>query len=231
MGQRHPMLSLFLLFLCILSIISITQASGTHGHHHGSHHGHYHAVRAEDEKKSPSASNSTTLGPEEMVLNALAALSVINKVRVENPDFNKEEFDPTPGTVDIAPPLDYRAGAAINGSLIKRSTNSSLSRQDILYSIPTELAAAAKSVAESTAQVPTGDHEDVAAKYRQKYALKTNDTNTPDSLAKPEGLLSIFASNDSDVSSEKRATYGYWMADIKHQATMPYAPAGYKVRY
>lgn len=165
-----------------------------------------------------------------MIRNALAALSVINKARVENPDFNKETFDQNPGPVDIAPPLDYRAGAAINGTLNKRSTNSSLSRQDILYSIPVELAEAAKYLAESTAQSPKGDHEDVALEYRHKYALKTNDTNAPTSLTIPEGLLGTFASNDTTSSPEKRATYGYWMADIKHQATMPYAPAGYKVR-
>jgi hypothetical protein len=232
MRPPRPTQTFVSLLLCITSIWSTTQASSARGHHHGDHHGHHHEARAEDLTKSNPTlgDNSTLLDPGEMIRKALAALSVINKARVEHPDFNKEEFDQKPGPVDIAPPLDYRAGAAINGTLNKRSTNSSLSRQDILYSIPTELAEAAKFLAESTAQVPSGEHEDVAREYRQKYALKTNDTNIPVSLTTPEGLLGTFASNDSTSSSGKRATYGYWMADIKHQAFMPYAPSGYKVR-
>lgn len=230
MRPPRSILSFIPLFFCLTSFASVTQASSAHGHHHGNHNEHHHGVRAEHEAKAASASNSTVLDPADMVRNALAALSVINKARVENPDFNKETFDQSPGPVDIAPPLDYSAGATINGTLNKRSTNSSLSRQDILYSIPLELAEAAKYLAESTSQIPKGNHEDVALEFRQKYALKTNDTNIPASLDTPEGLLGTFASNDTTASMEKRATYGYWMADIKHQATMPYAPAGYKVR-
>ncbi|GAB7323973.1 hypothetical protein MBLNU13_g07382t2 [Cladosporium sp. NU13] len=46
-------------------------------------------------------------GPEGIVQGALAALSVVNKARLEHPLFNKVEFDQTPGVIESAPPLEY----------------------------------------------------------------------------------------------------------------------------
>lgn len=94
---------------------------------------------------------------------------------------------------------------------------------------------AARIVAESTPQVPTGNHSDVAGSIREKYSHKLADSYRPPKLQRPEGGLSRYgdgietSSNESSHHVIKR-DYGFWMADMAQLGSSPYAPSGYKVR-
>jgi hypothetical protein len=213
----RSILPFFRLALLVLCAIASVLAFDHHRHQHHGSQKHLHARSHEDGNNQTVGSRNMTLnGPEEIVRNALAALSVVNKARVEHPLFNRIEFEDAPSVRGAAPPLEYG-----NVTLSKRSSDV------LLYTIPTELANAARALAEATEQQSTGNHPEVAAAIRKKYANKLNDTNAPEPLGKPEGLLGSFGSENSELTA--RATYGYWMADIKHQAFAPYAPSGYKV--
>jgi hypothetical protein len=215
--------SYLLLRIALLAIFALATvfAIDHHGHQHHGSHGHLHARSNQDEQNQTLDSDHASLsGPEEIVRRALAALSVVNKARVEHPIFNKKEFEKTPGATEVAPPLDYG-----NTTLSRRSSNGTSGV--VLYSIPAELADAARLLAEATDQLPKGNHSDVALAIRKRFARRLNDTNVPETLDTPEGLLGAFGPDTSEITA--RATYGYWMADIKHQAFAPYAQTGYKV--
>lgn len=218
-GSQYFLQLAFLTFLILAPVFGFKH----HGHQHHGSHKHLHPRSGKDENSRTAGSGNTTLnGPEDIVRSALAALSVVNKARVEHPLLNKFEFDSTPGPIDTAPPLEYG-----NATLSKRSSNGTDPSDVVLYSISSELADAARVLAEATEQLPTGNHSEVAAAIRKKYSSKLNDTNAPEALDRPEGLLGTFGPETSEITA--RAIYGYWMADIKHQAFAPYAPSGYKV--
>ena len=131
-------------------------------------------------------------------------LEQVNKHKVQNPAFNKNEFSAAAITAKTpGPPLP------LTGSL----------RRDILsstsgYSIPASLANAAKIVAESTSQTPHGDQPNVAATAVRKYSTGED---TQASLVNLDGRS---VGNSSQ----------YWMiADQSHPGVSPFAPAGYKV--
>jgi hypothetical protein len=163
----------------------------------------------------------------------------LNKARVENPAFNKHEFingSQLAALGNPAPLLDLDI-VSTNSTVLKmkkrqlsNSTTTTNSTNASPYSLPTEVVEAARIVAESTAQVPTGDHENVAADIRRKYSHQQADTNRPPKLKTPEGLLSEFGGGiESNVSTLSKRAYGYWMADMPQLGASPYAPAGYKV--
>ncbi|KAL3954473.1 hypothetical protein ACCO45_010036 [Purpureocillium lilacinum] len=105
---------------------------------------------------------------------------------------------------------------------LERRGNTTVSGYDAIgYSIPPFLAQAARAVAESTPQLPAGNHEEVATRMRAKFALKTNDTNKPPPLKTPEGKLSIFA---DDATAYSRRGNSYWMVDMGHYGSSPLAP-------
>ncbi|KAL6229265.1 hypothetical protein BDW75DRAFT_249917 [Aspergillus navahoensis] len=214
----------------------------SHGHHHG--HQHFHHARGSSVLSAPIPASSPTQEvpsvseAKEAVKKALEALSVVNKLRVENIHFNKHGFkDPDAPMPKEAPALDTIAAS-------KNVTKRSKSDKSPTYSIPEGLREAARIVAESAPPAtPKGDHEQVAADIRRKYSLRTNDTNVPSQrLRQPDGLTGYVDSwEDRGVSSAnkssaetaetkaKRATNTYWMTTIEQRGQSPFAPKGYQV--
>ncbi|RSL89261.1 hypothetical protein CDV31_015909 [Fusarium ambrosium] len=158
---------------------------------------------------------------------SLITLSDVNKARVEYPSFNKYELA-SDANMSLADPLDY----SVNATKRRRDVSNSGEGNNgtglaAPYTIPSELKDAARIVAESKPQKPTGDHAQVAAKIRAKYDHKLNDTNAPSPLDRPDGLLGTFGP-DVEQKTLKRAS-GYWMVDMAQLGSAPYAPSGYKV--
>lgn len=204
-----------LLFVC-----HVTQISGAHHHAHN----HFNLHTRNDNKTSAAAA---------LVEEALSALSFVNKARVENPHFNNYEFQSGSTTPNLAPALN--ASSLINnGTALRRRQqkgNNTVEGAATSYSIPPKLAEAARIMAESTAQVPSGNHSEVAAAMRKKYAHKTNDTNVPPSLKTPEGRLSVYGDDYEAISGAVKAKRAneWWMVGMGPAGASPFAPAGYKV--
>ncbi|KAJ4156154.1 hypothetical protein LMH87_001367 [Akanthomyces muscarius] len=191
----------------------------------------------------PVASCQTVAGPElanatlpannsaaALISQALRTLEKINLARFESPVFNKYEFklqeEDAAGSSKLAQPLRYLPDEK---HAVRRSNITSDGTQNVTsYTIPDELRQAARDLAESTAQVPSGDHEQIAREMREKYSSgMTNDTEVPQSLDAPEGRLSVFADDAAGVG--KRDT-GYWLIDDQSfPGQSPFAPAGYRV--
>ncbi|CAG9998333.1 unnamed protein product [Clonostachys byssicola] len=127
----------------------------------------------------------------------------------------------------LAPPLNYGQNSSSarifsSGKLASNSTSP--------YSIPEEIREAARKVAESTPQIPKGDHSEVAAAIKQKYRSNNNDTNAPEPLEPPDGKLGQWATSTSNMSSKvSERDSGYWMVDMAKRGQSPFAPSGYKV--
>lgn len=152
--------------------------------HHGHHH-HQNKRRAGSDTTyasltpiSQAAAASPTMSLEEArekVEQALKALTTINKDLTSNPQRNTCQFqnESTIKANKQAPPLQYQ-----NSSITTRSINTG-QNQTNAYTIPVELAEAARIVAESTPNHGLGaqglDINAVLSKYRQT----TNDTNAP----------------------------------------------------
>ncbi|KAI8648701.1 Pectin lyase fold virulence factor [Fusarium keratoplasticum] len=174
--------------------------------------------------------DTTSSDAQALVDKALSVLAVVNKDRVENPVFNENSREDPDEEYKPAPLLDYDAdpesiaAAASTSSRVRRSENATTLGS---YRIPKELAEAAAAVAESTPQIPEGDHEKVAARMRTKYTPDfLNDTNAAAELQAPEGRLSVFA---GDAANEKRAS-GYWLIDDQQfPGQSPFSPSGYQV--
>ncbi|GIJ91455.1 hypothetical protein Asppvi_010421 [Aspergillus pseudoviridinutans] len=227
------------------SLASADANAGSH-YHHGHHHLHARGsppASSEGPKPSVSVSDSVEVA-RQTVEQALEALSVINKLRLEHVHFNKYEFAHTESTSRTpAPPLDVTAPSV---NFTKRSGTNVTAPGDFTYSIPDELREAARIVAESSPPAKaTGDHEQVAAAIRKKYALKTNDTNfPPQRLQKPDGLDGYVAGWEERGSSSaqnqslspadehekvKREATTYWMVEMQQRGKSPFAPEGYKI--
>ncbi|KAL6229037.1 pectate lyase superfamily protein-domain-containing protein [Aspergillus navahoensis] len=175
-----------------------------------------------------------------MVRNALAVLARVNRERVENPNFNQyivKSPHQTEAPESAATPLEYSAQAAKSARLEQRDTTT---RGNRAYSIPTELARAAKLVAESTDNTPSGNQSDVAAAIRQKYGKGKRTTNTPEQiLVQSNGLYDFqsfaetgnasLSEDNSDVSLQKRAPSQYWMPHMEKNGNSPFAPDEYKL--
>ncbi|KAK8029707.1 pectin lyase-like protein [Apiospora rasikravindrae] len=190
---------------------------------HGLHHDRLHSRHQGTSHSNPyiNARNSSSDDPAELVREALLALANINKARLENPRFNKNEIKTNPQPPRLAPPLEITNSTIAH----QRRQEGNSSGSAIPYSIPPKLASAARLVAESTPQVPSGNHSEVAESIKHKYALKTNDTNIPKPLKTPEGGLAVFG---DDSGPSKRAE-GFWMAAMGDDGQSPLAPSDYKV--
>src|SRR5262249_9227502 len=147
-----------------------------------------------------------------LIKNAHLALSYINKLRVEQPTLNKYELADASEleAQGLANALDIN-NYGPNSTLLQRRDNSTDAEnaKPSPYSIPPELAEAARIVAEASAQLPTGNHSDVAAAIVAKYQHHSNDTNKPDPLQVPGGLLGTFGENGADSGDgliQKRAS-------------------------
>lgn len=203
--------TVFLLFCC-------AQASHNHDHAH-----------LHTRQQGNFTANATSGSAEELVKQALAALSVVNKARLENPKFNENTAAPDGLERHAAPPLDIKAFSS-NSSATKRQEDGS-ETDTSSYSLPSEVVEAARVVAEANPPRPSGNHSSVAALTRQKYALDRNDTNAPAPLTAPDGFLGNWGRLAESAPSgglEKRAS-SYWMADLPQRGYAPHAPDGYKV--
>ncbi|CEI63499.1 unnamed protein product [Fusarium venenatum] len=185
---------------------------GHTGHHHlhKRHHQHSHHHDGMEARSDISISDA-----ESAVEKALAALAEINKARVDHPSFNKYEMVED-SDLSLAGPLDYSS----NSTKAKRDTGAAP------YVIPSELQDAARTLAESKPQKPSGDHAQVAARIKAKYDHKNNDTNSPDPLDRPDGRLGEFGPDSKQKVMERAA--GYWTVDMPQLGLAPYAPKGYK---
>lgn len=190
-----------------------------------------------------------------LVAAGLEALAVRNKLRLENPRFNKYEIasQEVLQGADAPSLLDY-IDTSVPLNVTRRQLDNSTASVSVApgpdgsykYTIPSELIEAAKVVAESTPQsVSKGNQSEVAAQIRQKYALRVNDTNSmPATVAMTKvpsfgdnsGADGIAASNETTALTaaenelEKRAgTSAYWLATMTQRGSSPYAPSGYKV--
>ncbi|KAL5042121.1 hypothetical protein BDW71DRAFT_217250 [Aspergillus fruticulosus] len=225
--------------ICLLFLL-IAAARASHGH---SHHRHQHIHRSNNETL-PSRNDATNLDdPARMVKNALAVLARVNRERVENPNFNQyivKSPDQTEAPESAATPLEYSAQAAESARLEQRDAASTPTRGNRAYSIPAELAKAAKLVAESADNTPSGNQSDVAAAVRQKYGKGKRTTNTPAQVLVHSNGLYDFQSfaetgnpslreDNRDVSLQKRAPSQYWMPHMEKNGNSPFAPDGYKV--
>lgn len=198
-----PRLGLVVILLALLGLAAATSSSNA------------------DSPRSSSAPE-TVQDAKSMVRQALKALAVVNKDRINHPAFNKHEFKEVTAEQPAAL-LRYKSEPA---SLSRRNTAGDDDNSSSGYRIPTELSHAARVLAESTPQEPKGNHSQVAEAARKKHSKGGSaDTNTPKPRKTPEGLLSKFA----ESPKEKRAS-GYWMIDDqKHPGKSPYATPDYKV--
>jgi hypothetical protein len=224
-----------LLFLLLTASLAL-------GHQHRGHqHAHElgHELWKHAEPSQTATTGNTTPGstsPEDILARAQAIVAELNKARLENPAFNKHEFlapDDLAKLGKPAPPIDLNVppgNSTTSGSRRRQEANSTTA---IPYTLPPEVIEAARMVAESTPQVPVGNHSEVAASIRQKYSHKLADSHRPSQLQRPEGGLSNFGDGfemSSNASSPLlKREYGYWMADMAQLGSSPYAPAGYQV--
>ncbi|MAD87369.1 MAG: hypothetical protein CL912_30795 [Deltaproteobacteria bacterium] len=180
MAKQFTLLSCF--YYAVFFVVAAVSASHSAGHQHLHKKAHPQVCAAAPVaiRTSNSTTGNGTVGdPQELIQQALAALAVVNKARIENPYFNIYEFSNQSSASDgssIAPPLDLGLGSLQNSTLKKaRDTASNSSTENTLrksYSISPELAAAARNLAESTTQVPTGDQPEIAASIRKKVCFK-----------------------------------------------------------
>lgn len=206
---------LFIILLHSVALAQTTPASHSGSSTTGSTTGSIH--------ESPTSTASSESN--DIVDQALKVLAVVNKARVEYPVFNQKKRE-DPDEDKPAPLLNYKANVKSLSS-DSRLFGGDNDTSHGSYRIPKDLAEAAASIAESTSQIPKGDHEDVAARIRKKYSPDSlNDTNAPDEQQAPEGRLSVFA---GDAPKDKRAS-GYWMVDDqKFPGKSPFSPDGYQV--
>lgn len=189
------------------------------GHHTGGH-GRLHA-----RTKSSNTLNSTSEA-DELVKKALAALATQNVARMKYPNFNKNEFNYEVSQSEPAPPLQYKDDET---TLLRRGDDTATTSA-ASYSIPTELAQAARVLAEANPPQPQGNHSDVSSSIRQKYSRAGNTTNTPMPLTAPDGLLGNWAVRaESNGSALAKRASSYWMADLPQRGYSPYASDDYKV--
>jgi len=249
------------LLFCLLSLFLVFSVSAHRGHEDGHNHLH-HLVR-----KGPllarrgilNGTRTNLTSPEAILERAQAIIAQKNKARLENPSFNKHEFLAPEELAKLgmpAPPLNLNVLPGDNSTVAARlkrrqslndTTSAAADADDkSAYTLPDEVIEAARIIAESTPQVPTGDHADVAAAMRAKYGSNSaGGSQRPPKLQRPMGGLGRFgdgveySSNSTavdlgsdgpdDASRVAKRDYGFWMADMAQLGASPYAPAGYKV--
>ena len=249
------------LLLCLFSFLLVFSPVLAHGgHEQGDNHVHQllrkRALLARNGNLNGTRTNLTS--PEAILERAQAIIAQKNKARLENPSFNKHEFLAPEELAKLgnpAPPIDLNVlpgGNSTVAARVKRrqylndTTDAAAAADDKSpYTLPDEVIEAARIIAESVPQIPTGDQAEVAAAMREKYGSKSaGGSNRPAKLQRPMGGLGQFGdgveyssnstavgsvSSGSDTSHAAKRDYGYWMADMAQLGASPYAPAGYKV--
>lgn len=220
-----------LIYLLLLQPVIVLCRHGGHNAHHNHHH---HFSRSLQTQGITSNASS----PEFIVSQALIALAKINKLRLQHPSFNIYQFQNGSETASkgrSAPLLEY-GDEISNGTDVKTrrqilTSNSTMNGKSLAaYTIPPELIEAARVLAEANTRVPEGNHTDVANAIKAKYGHKNLDTNRPEKLTQPEGLLSTFGNgHESNSTTVSKRDLGYWMVDMAQRGSAPYASSGYKV--
>lgn len=232
---------LFLLFMFggLHPAVASQNTHKSHHHLHGNHRRTHHAV-------DDAGSAQDTLHE------ALKALRVANKLRVENVQSNNYQLRTAAGSAgeksehSSVPLLDY-LDATGGESLVKarlESTNRSGTIEPKLkygYSLSPQLIQAAKEIAESQPPTPSDvDYAAIARKVRAKYSLANNDTNSmPQKLIGPDGLSEYVPYEHTSRELQQplqretsgRAAAPYWMAEMEQNGVSPFAPPDYKVYF
>jgi hypothetical protein len=255
--RLHSGLALFQIESCLLSFfLLVIFLSQSHASSHKDHHLHLHQLGERGTtgivvSRNNTSENSTATNAESLVQNALKALAVMNKGRLEHAQLNKYEFQNASTIKEAAipaPPLDYTdviSNSSSSATKLRRNTNGTTTgnaTNNFAYTIPSELAEAAKILAESTPPTPsTGNHSLVAAQIQEKYRLRVNDTNMPPQVHRRSNGLAgyvpaevsmetIVTSNETVNSiMAKRATSTFWMETMTQTGASPFAPSDYKV--
>lgn len=190
------------LFFCIAILFAQVDASRRDAVQFTKHHAlHRASVRGGDEISNTTGTYNSSAAA--LVAEAQARMAIANKLRLENPRFNKHSFpsDHLQANVSKAPPIISTRG-------VWRRDNGSV---PIDYSIPPELRQAAKEVAESTSHTSAvSKYAEEAAVLKAQYWVKTNDTNTPAPASEPMNPL---AKRDSV----------FWMESMNMNGKAPYA--------
>jgi hypothetical protein len=225
-------------------------ASAEVHHRHGAHapYFHYH-----NRRNASLTGNMTLEAARQLLAQGQAAMVRANTLILENPRSNSYQVKNSTElekTREPAPPLDYSNSTVpafrrrqYNGNGTAYGGNSSSST--LSYTIPPELAEAARIVAEASHATPDRDsYASIVESLKSRFKPENNDTVAmPPLLKHPSGLLEVvkeppstfrYASNSSDevevhVSNKKRDANDWWMATIQQRGASPFAPAGYKV--
>jgi hypothetical protein len=224
-------LSVFGFILLLFSLF----ASGSEHSHVGHQHYHRSHLRTRENRNAETARDT--------IQEALAALAVANRKRLKNIHFNQNEFQNSAaqaGNKASLTPLNYASFDNSTSAHLKRGLLNTTADTvgSTSYSIPPELAEAARIVAESTPQSPTPLEEiEKLENLLREYERSVPDTNRPlQALATSDGLSGVIerqplriVGNDSAVVKVKRADTVYWMAKVIQNGASPFAPSGYKV--
>ncbi|CAG8040248.1 unnamed protein product [Penicillium olsonii] len=225
--------------LCFLVLLGWLPATSTSQH---IHYNHDHL----DKRRNITESHGTTTSAEGIVQEALKALRIANKLRVENPQPNKYELQGTgfeqrkTSSVPLSDYLDSTKDALLGQLRKSGSTNGSISRESSPkygYTLSPALISAAKEVAES--EKPSDwdvDYASIAAKIKAKWSQGSNDTNAmAQKLFRPNGLEGYAHSEQpegiqSQVHQEKgKRDSPHWMASMEQNGASPFAEKGYQV--
>jgi hypothetical protein len=259
--RGEHLLASILLLVALLGIcgIPLVEASGRdllnvgHQPHYSSHdHERLRQRSVSNGSSAPAATptNTQSLDDAKDTINrALKALAVANKLRLDNPQFNRYEFRNATAIAQSykpAPPLNYgqdgnssNAGPQSKRYAYRRTTANSSTESapngTYSYSIPDELAEAARIVAEAQPIITSGQNLVVTS----PPLPGTNDTNVMgQAILQPDGLhgwipdvtvSTILPQNKSGATIAKRATSTFWMENMQQNGVSPFAPSGYKV--
>ena len=259
-GSSLLVRALVTFFFILSSLVPSVLSHDSHGHgsHGHSTHAHLHLRAAQNGTGTGSAAadapklkgnGTASTAAEALVAAAFEAMAVRNKLRLENPMFNKYEMAPEGSTARVAkvdaevPSLLDSVDVSLNSTAARKRQlgkggNGTLTPEDIepgpngsyKYSVPQELIDAARIVAESTPQyVSKGNHSEVAAQMRDKYSLRVNNTNAMPAEFGFERAPFAETISLGGEGIDKRAASTYWMATIQQRGSSPFAPDGYQV--
>jgi hypothetical protein len=244
-------------FLNLLTLVIFVQLFGAVGAttKHGEHQNHQQFHRG---LKAPSLNitglQNTSTNSGELIAQALAAMEIANKLRMENIHFNKKEFRnwSTPSNLSLAPPLLDYLGQTMGNEMssnmslkTRQSLNSTgstnITKSDGMYSISEDLTKALRVAAEADPQQPSSNTGSPGMiELLKTFRHKAKDTNAmPQKLVNPNGLFeyvtptipnpSLENNNITTPEVNKRAAVSFWMETMQKNGASPFAPAGYQV--
>lgn len=184
---------------------------------------------------------------EDIIARFQQAMAVANQAILEAPKENAPNSTTRAGKRTWARPLNYSResdrhdNVAVSRGRINGSAASSTRKS---YTVPPEVAEAARILAEANPPPPS-DYDSILADVRAQVARRKThlaDTNVmPQKTQHPSGLFeyvaqagpAIMVENDTDETDatkfSKRAATSFWMETMDQRGSAPYAPADYKV--